>query len=221
MSVAKWREQRRRAREFNVLLVINPTEDLPGAVEEGERVAAMLAQLPGAGITAIRGGDGTRARLTAEFRSGDYDAIHFAGHAWFDPAAPASSGILCAGGRVLSGADLAAMDSVPALVFFNACESGRLRATVNPLRQLDRSVGLAEAFLRGGVANFVGTWWPVSDESASAFATTFYRDLAKGHSIGAALNASRAAVRERASADWANYLHYGSFDFALKAPPRS
>src|SRR5688572_3474787 len=218
MSVAKWREQRRRAREFNVLLVINPTGDLPGAVEEGERVAAMLAQLDGAGITAIRGADATRARLLAEFRSGDYDAIHFAGHAWFDAAAPASSGILCAGGRVLSGADLASMDSVPALVFFNACESGRLRATVNPLRQLDRSVGLAEAFLRGGVANFIGTWWPVSDAAAASFATTLYRDLAKGESIGNALNAARASVRALPSADWANYLHYGSFDFTLKAP---
>ena len=218
MSVAKWREQRRRSREFNVLLVINPTGDLPGAVEEGERVAAMLTQLAGAGITAIRGADATRARLLAEFRSGDYDAIHFAGHAWFDPAAPASSGLLCAGGRVLSGADLAAMDSVPALVFFNACESGRLRATVNPLRQLDRSVGFAEAFLRGGVANFVGTWWPVSDAAAAAFAATLYRDLAKGESIGNALNAGRASVRALTSADWANYLHYGSYDFTLKAP---
>jgi len=178
----------------------------------------MLTQLPGAGITAIRGADATRARLLAEFRSGDYDAIHFAGHAWFDPAAPASSGILCAGGRVVSGADLAAMDSVPALVFFNACESGRLRATVNPLRQLDRSVGFAEAFLRGGVANFVGTWWPVSDAAASAFATTLYRDLAKGGSIGSALNAGRASVRALPSADWANYLHYGSYDFTLKLP---
>jgi hypothetical protein len=218
MSVAKWREQRRRAREFNVLLIVNPTGDLPGAVEEGERVAAMLTRIEGAGITAIRGADATRARLLAEFRSGDYDAIHFAGHAWFDPAAPASSGILCAGGRVLSGADLAAMDSVPALVFFNACESGRLRATVNPLRQLDRSVGFAEAFLRGGVANFIGTWWPVADAAAAAFATALYRDLAKGDSIGNALNAARAAVRGLPSADWANYLHYGSYDFTLKAP---
>ncbi|HEY7741102.1 MAG TPA: CHAT domain-containing protein [Steroidobacteraceae bacterium] len=217
MSVAKWREQRRREREFNVLLVVNPTGDLPGAVEEGERVARLLAQIEGAGITAIRGGDATRARLLAEFRSGDYDAIHFAGHAYFDPDAPASSGILCAGGRVLSGADLAALDSVPALVFFNACESGRLRTAVKPLRQLDRSVGFAEAFLRGGVANFIGTWWPVSDGAASAFATTLYRGLARGQSIGTALNASRRAVRELPSADWANYLHYGSFDFTLKS----
>jgi len=217
MSVAKWREQRRRARDFNVLLVINPTGDLPGAVEEGERVAALFTRMPGAGITAIRGSDATRARLLAEFRSGDYDAIHFAGHAWFDAAAPASSGILCAGGRVLSGADLAALDSVPALVFFNACESGRLRATVNPLRQLDRSVGFAEAFLRGGVANFIGTWWPVSDDAASTFAAALYKDLAGGASIGDALGEARAAVRALPSADWANYLHYGSYDFSLKA----
>ncbi len=216
MSVAKWREQRRREREFNVLLIVNPTGDLPGAVGEGERVAKTLAQMPGTGITVIRTGDATRARLLAEFRSGDYDAIHFAGHAYFDSSAPASSGILCAGGRVLSGADLAAMDSVPALVFFNACESGRLRAAVKPLRQLDRSVGFAEAFLRGGVANFIGTWWPVSDGAASAFATTLYHDLARGRSIGTALNAARGAVRELPSADWANYLHYGSFDFTLK-----
>ncbi len=219
MSVAKWREQRRRERGLNVLLVINPTGDLPGAIEEGERVAQMLTRLPGTGITAIRGGEATRARLLAEFRSGDYDAIHFAGHAFFDSAAPASSGILCAGGRVLSGGDLAAMDSVPALVFFNACESGRLRSAVKPLRQLDRSVGFAEAFLRGGVANFIGTWWPVSDAGATAFATLLYRELAGGSSIGVALNAARAAVRELPSADWANYLHYGSFDFALKSSP--
>ena len=217
MSVAKWREQRRRESGLNVLLVVNPTGDLPGAIEEGDRVAQMLARMPGAGITAIRGGEATRARLLAEFRSGDYDAIHFAGHAFFDATAPASSGILCAGGRVLSGADLAAMDSVPALVFFNACESGRLRGAVKPLRQLDRSVGFAEAFLRGGVANFIGTWWPVSDEGATAFATLLYRELAKGTSIGAALNVARSAVRALPSADWANYLHYGSFDFALKA----
>jgi len=219
MSVAKWREQRRRERGLNVLLVVNPTGDLPGAIEEGERVAQMLARLPGAGITAIRGGEATRARLLAEFRSGDYDAIHFAGHAFFDSSAPASSGILCAGGRVLSGGDLAAMDSVPALVFFNACESGRLRSAVKPLRQLDRSVGFAEAFLRGGVANFIGTWWPVSDAGATTFATLLYRELAGGSSIGVALNAARTAVRELPSADWANYLHYGSFDFALKSSP--
>jgi hypothetical protein len=35
-------------------------------------------------------------------------------------------------------------------------------------------------------------------------------------SIGSALNAARAAVRVLPSADWANYLHYGSYDFTLR-----
>ena len=30
-------------------------------------------------------------------------------------------------------------------------------------------------------------------------------------------DAARAAVRELPSADWANYLHHGSYDFTLKA----
>lgn len=118
---------------------------------------------------------------------------------------------------MLSGSDLAALDALPALVFFNACESGRVRQMGRVSRALARGSGLAEAFLRGGVANFIGTWWPVADNAASAFATSIYRDLAQGRSIGEALNAARRAVRALPSADWANYLHYGSFDFTLKA----
>ncbi|TAK53638.1 MAG: CHAT domain-containing protein [Gammaproteobacteria bacterium] len=219
MSVAKWREQRRRERELRVLLIVNPTGDLPGASAEGAEVARIIASQDHATVTRIEGAAATRTRLLAEFRSGGYDAIHYAGHAFFDPEAPAASGILCAGERVLSGADLAALDSVPALVFCNACESGRLRRAGEPRRQLERSVGFAESFLRGGVANFIGTWWPVSDEVAVAFAATLYRELGRGSAIGPALAAARGAVRELPSAEWANYLHYGSHDFALKVPP--
>ena len=221
MSVAKWREQRRHERGLRVLLVVNPTEDLPGAAGEGTEVARILEGQDDATVTRIEGATATRARLLAEFRSGAYDAIHYAGHAFFDPEAPAASGILCAGERVLSGADLAALDSVPALVFCNACESGRVRRAAGPRRQLERSVGFAEAFLRGGVANFIGTWWPVSDDVAVAFAATLYRELGRGTAIGPALTAARGVVRKLPSPEWANYLHYGSHDFALKiARPR-
>ena len=66
-------------------------------------------------MTVLQGTEVTRARLLDEFRSGRYDAIHYAGHAFFDAASPSSSGILCAGGRVLSGADLASLEALPAL----------------------------------------------------------------------------------------------------------
>jgi CHAT domain-containing protein len=76
-------------------------------------------------------------------------------------------------------------------------------------------VGLAEAFLRGGVANYVGTYWPVGDASAKDFAETFYTDLIKGQTIGNALNTARQAIADT-SVDWADYIHYGDFNFTLK-----
>ena len=220
MSVAKWREERRLDRTLCVLLVANPTGDLPGADDEGERVRELFGTLADAKLTVLSRGEATRARLLEAFRSGRFDAIHYAGHAYFDAAAPASSGILCAGGRVLSGADLAALDSVPALVCFNACESGRVRRAPPVSRSLGRSTGFAEAFLRGGVASFIGTWWPVSDDAAALFAAGLYGRLLDGVSIGEAVQAARTAVRASRSGDWANYLHYGSHDFALKQAPR-
>jgi len=64
---------------------------------------------------------------------------------------------------------------------------------------------------------------PVKGQSVLGYdptgdAAELYRDLAKGASIGDALGAARTAVRALPSADWANYLHYGSYDFTLKAP---
>lgn len=53
--------------------------------------------------------------------------MHYAGHAFFDEDNPERSGILCHHHVVLSGADLADLAHLPLLVFFNTCESGRLR----------------------------------------------------------------------------------------------
>ena len=77
-------------------------------------------------------------------------------------------------------------------------------------------MGLAEAFMRGGAANYVGTFWPVGDAAAAAFAETFYKDLVLRESIGKALQNGRNAVRKLKSVDWADYIHYGSYDFVLK-----
>lgn len=224
LSVARWLEERRQDAVLNMLLVVNPTRDLPGAEREGKRILEILGGEPAARIDVLRGADATRAALEKAFRSGTYDVIHYAGHAFFDAADPGNSGILCAGQVVLSGRDLVGLGNVPALVFFNACEAGRVRrapargspAAPTMRERIDRNVGLAEAFLRGGVANYVGTYWPVGDDPAKLFAERFYKGLMNGQSIGAALVASRKAVWETGSVDWADYIHYGSHDFMLK-----
>ena len=222
LSVAKWLEQRRYGSQLDVLLVVNPTEDLQGAEDEARRIEGQFPSQSRVRLHKIHGAQATRNTLLGAFRSGSYDVIHYAGHAHFDSEEPSLSGLLCSDG-VLTGANLAGLSQLPALVFFNACESGRVRgggrAAAEPIRtRIDKNVGLAEAFLRGGVANYVGTYWPVGDAAASAFAAAFYGSLIQGDPIGIALNAGRRIVRELKSVDWVDYLHYGSFGFIVKHP---
>ena len=223
LSVAKWLEERRQDEVLNLLLVVNPTGDLAGAREEGERIKAIFSSNPAVKIDELREDDATKGALLRAFRSGAYDVIHYAGHAFFDTGDPAGSGILCSGKQVLSGRDLAGIGNLPALVFFNACEAGRVRKgpdlrkkDLEIARRIERNVGLAEAFLRGGVANYVGTYWPVGDASAKTFSEAFYTELMKGATVGGALQTARKAIAGK-SVDWADYIHYGDFSFVMKA----
>jgi hypothetical protein len=244
LSVAKWLEERRLGGTFDLLLVVNPTQDLAGAEAEGERIARLVGDGPGGEgrvrIERLDGARATRRRVRDALGSGAFDAVHYAGHAFFDAADPGRSGILCAGREVLSGVDLAGLSSLPALVFFNACESGRVRAADGrrPSRgsrrggraaapgdkaasrsyrqRIIESSGVAEAFMRGGLANYLGTYWPVGDDAALAFAESFYARLLDGDAIGAAVLAGRRRVRELRSPDWADYILYGDQDFSLK-----
>lgn len=236
ISVAKWLHERRAANDLSMLLVVNPTSDLPGAADEGKRVEQMVKGQAAMKLTTITESEATKTRLAEEFSSGKYDLVHYAGHAYFDEANRSQSGILCAGNQVLSGRDLATLDSLPSLVVFNACESARVRSAAFPTRMasprknartsiaslselVDRNVSLAEAFLRGGVGAFVGTYWEVGDAAASLFAETFYTNILSGHSVGASLRSAREKLHKRSEADWVNYIHYGDADFRIKTNP--
>lgn len=221
LSVAKWSEQRRIDKTLDILLIVNPTKNLDGADREGERLNALFRRRKNIQVHEFAGDAATLAAVKEAFQSGKYDVLHYAGHARFDEHDPARSGILLADG-MLSGLDLAALSNLPALVFFNACESGRLPSKSHLRRRhvrdrINRNVGLAEAFLRGGVANYVGTYWPVGDDSATTAAISIYGAIVGGKSIGEAVAAARAALRTATSIDWADYIHYGSYDFTVKS----
>lgn len=223
LSIAKWLEQRRFETLLDLLLVVNPTGDLPGADTEGQRIKDLFGSHPAVRIRELRGKEATKRIVFDALRSGQYDVIHYAGHASFNDRIPSRSGILCAGREVLSGADLAGVGNLPALAFFNACEAARVRRgaerkneDLSMPKRIERNVSLAEAFLRGGIANYIGTYWPVGDTAALRFAETFYTDLLNGKPIGAALQTGRAALQQLSSVDWADYVHYGSFHFVLK-----
>ena len=219
---ARFEAARRDQRELGVLLIANPTGDLPGAENERERIAHLLGRARTFRLTQIAGNAATLARVTAEFESGRYDVIHYAGHASFDDKLSGEGGLILADG-VLTGAHLSALGRLPPLVVFNACESARLRRgaarkriAVQRGQGIARNLSLAETLLRAGLAHYVGTHWPVEDASATAFATVFYRELLRG-SVGTALVKARRAVHRRRSPDWADYVHYGDAEFRLKA----
>ena len=229
LSIAKWLETRRIDATLDVLLVVNPTGDLAAAELEGERLRERLSKLPLVNLRFLEREQATKARLLAEFESGCYDVIHYAGHASFHPYERQRSGLVAAGGEIISGEDLAKLANLPALVFFNACRSGMMRDG-QTVAEVDRNlvlkariadsplahISFAEAFLRGGVANFVGTLWPVEDRGASEFARVFYEELLIGNQIGQALLKARQAIWFPEKKDWANYVFYGSPSFRVK-----
>ena len=214
MSIAKLLEQRKKNPVLKILLVVDPTSNLPGAEKEGERIRDLFASRPGFEIVERFQAKATKPALLKDFSSGEYDVLHYAGHAFFDPVRPERSGIICAGEEVLSGLELVSLARLPNLVFFNACEAGRVRKAARD--RIDKNIGLAEAYLRGGVANYVGTYWPVNDRAAEAFADEFYTNLINGLALGDSLLLGRKKVEALKEVDWADYVLYGSPDFVLK-----
>jgi hypothetical protein len=211
-----------RAGGMNVALVINPTEDLPGAELEGNGV---LAEAPHAGFRIrglLRHGDATKAAILALLGDPDVDVFHFSGHGFYRGPTPRDSGLVCAGAELLTGDDLAGLAVTPRVAFFNACRSARVRdaalapaaaAAMPPPPTFTRA--FAACFLRGGIEAYLGTLWPVLDEASAEFAVAVYRALAGGAAIDAAVLAARGQLHAARRADWANYILYGDGTFAV------
>lgn len=215
-AVGKWIRRPSSTSAARVLLVINPTLDLPGAQLEGDILLAAL-QAVGAKcqVDVLRDRDASRDAILAALGSGKYDILHYAGHASYDAVEPQDSGIYASDGMIQSG-DIASLAAMPALVVLNACESARVRQR-RRIRSaiMQDSVSFAEAILDSGIAGLVGTYWPVSDDAAKSFAEKFYAVLLRGEPVGQAVYEARQALFAAGEADWADYLHFGDHDFAF------
>jgi hypothetical protein len=89
------------------------------------------------------------------------------------------------------------------LVFLNACESGRLGAS------LTEWGGWPKTFWDRGAGAFVGTSWPVREKPARVFAEAFYETLLGGKTLAEAAGAARAASKPLGDASWLAYKVYG------------
>lgn len=202
-----------RAGKLEVLLVANPTGDLPGTLEEAKAVTTILEQQRAlVKLTTLIGPDGDRAAtkdaVVGALRHAD--VLHYCGHAFFDGPGPEESGLMLAGKEELTLADLRGLESLPRVAFVNACEAGRVRGEVTT-----EAAAFAELFLRWGVEAYLGTYWQVDDRAAAGFSTSVYRTLAEGGTLEAAVTKARALLLSSGNEDWANYILYGDGRFQL------
>ena len=231
MAAAAWMSARGTQPTLKILMIVNPTKDLPGTKAEEKSLRSLFDGDPSVEITRLVEDQATKEQVVKEFESGQYDVVHYAGHAYYNTSSPSESGILCSGHEVLSGGELLGITNLPTLMFFNACQAARVRKVGirtfeaqkpkgNEMSEVsEANSGMAEAFLRGGVANYVGTYWPVSDFGAAEFSEVFYRQLLAQRSIGAAMLAGRKHLMGLPGGernDWANYVLFGDSNFRLR-----
>ena len=205
------------AKPLRMLLVSDPTGDLPGAREECRRLHKAFREGSDVIVKLLEGSQVTPDRLLAELSTGGYHVLHYAGHAEYNQNRPERSSWLLAQGDV-TAAQVGALDRVPGVVFANACETGAAMQWGGGYSYDGRVYDLASAFLRAGVSNYIGTFWPVHDDASAHFATTFYNELLYGAALGQAMQTAREAVIERMGwneLSWAGYMLYGDPTFCL------
>jgi len=174
----------------NILAIANPTIDLAATEPE----ISSIKNLEGnhgsfsVKVDVLSKDDATRDRFTAMLAAGDYDIIHFAGHASFNPFEPESSALHFADGLISADDALnLPWKAPPYFVFNSACETGRAAGGERLVSEENHTNGLAAAFLSAGVYGYAGYFWPVTDTGASLFAKTFYGSLLSVQNVGLAL----------------------------------
>lgn len=204
---------------LRVMLLADPTETLPGAVKECDKIHKELSKI-----------DGIKENL--EYKSGkeiklekllkdltNYDLVHYAGHAKFNKRNPNESGweIDPEHKEYLTASMMAAMNAPP-IVFANACESGT-QAVAKKLTYQSEIFGIASGFLMGGIKNYIGTFTYVNDVSSIDFALEFYKKLImQGETVGSSLTHARKLIYEKYGKEhilWASYMLYGDPEFKL------
>lgn len=192
---------------LKALVIGDPDDSLEYALDEARKVAALLRQHHIEVELRLGSADelglGRHAEcepadlydIVALLHSGEFDLVHFCGHAQFFPEYPERSGWVFKG-ELLTPSKLEGIERPPRLVFANACISAGLSPGVRPREAegADTPAGsdsaprrpfgdsrlvasLADEFFRRGVEDYIGTAWAVPEKPAQLFATRLYEAL--------------------------------------------
>ncbi|MCX7927000.1 MAG: CHAT domain-containing protein [Candidatus Omnitrophica bacterium] len=203
---------------LRMLILANPTNDLPSSYNEGISIRNQFDKL--------------RNRIIIDFKStsveayylkkniNEYDLVHFAGHCEYDELDKNNTGWVMADSRFTT-CDILALGQttpMPALVFSNACQSARISCKDVKLGIEQKTYSMAASFLFAGTNYYIGTLQRVDDEVSLEFAKEFYQHLISGQSVGDSLRKARKVLAKRyglGNLQWAQYVLYGSPDYCF------
>jgi CHAT domain-containing protein len=162
---------------------------LPGSRKEVEAIAALY---PPKETTTLLGADASLAKLLAatRARATPIAVVHLACHGLLDDALPRLSGLVLAGGDVLTVERLYASRVDADLAICSACRTGRGRASRG-----EGILGLTRGFFRAGVPRVVVSSWLVEDRSTAELMKRLHVALGTpGTTAAAALRQARRSM---------------------------
>ena len=209
-------QSRALARPLKMLILADPAGDLKGAYAEGTQIRDYMDQNRDFVNATLRSDHITADSIRGKMRN--FDVVHFAGHADYNPQNPQESGWRLSDGSLKTRdiAKMAGTATMPALIFSNACQSARTDEWALPEYFQDEIFGLANAFLLAGVKHYVGTFWEILDDPSRRFALEVYKYLFSGVTVGEATRQARSALIKKYGEQtivWASYLLYGDPTF--------
>jgi CHAT domain-containing protein len=194
----------KHAPSASLLMISDPTGDLPGAQIEANYI---MSQLRGSKIRVQRYGSELRKRQYLELlKSGKFDFIHYTGHS--SVSTDQSQAFHIFKDENLTGKEIEALkgNNLPRLVFTNSCQSAQNY-------DFSGNTSLAGSYIKAGVLSCIAALWPVSDQGSAEFASSFYRYILFGSTVGRAiLQARRESYRKWGYQDfiWGSYIFYGN-----------
>ncbi len=239
LATGNFRRQVQHSASRNALVVGNPAvsgfashfpdernpkglepDALPGAETEATEVARLLANM-GYQVGRAIGSDTSAAMVLAKLYRQAYRVLHVSAHGVFEQLhvdGLRRSGVVLSGGLLITAAEIAAMESVPELVFLNCCHLGQVQATDHPtehatVRQGNKlAASVARELIDIGVRCVVVAGWAVTDSLALQFGQVFYQALMQQRrTFGDAVHLARQALWAANPADitWGAFQAYG------------
>jgi len=191
LHAAKRRLQANGDTAVSLLMVVNPTGDLPFTPAEGDAIVDLFAPDQ---VTRLGNGKATIDRVSQNLQPATCNLLHFSGHGFYNWEEVMQSGLVLADGaltlsHLISQADLSAVR----LVTLSACETG-----ITDIRQSpDEFLGLPVGLMQAGAPAVISTLWAVNDLSTMLLMERFYHNyLREEIEIAEALRQAQLWLRD-------------------------